>query len=121
MTVPADKSASDYATGEVEICRGVIRRFYRMFPDGCAGMVHLQVYHQTRQIFPTTPGQSYIGDGSEILGDSSVEIDEPEYVLELRGWSPGTVYPHVLYVEFYIEPVRVAVPTPLTSVYVPGV
>lgn len=82
-------------------------------------MVHLQVFHQTRQIFPTTPGQSYIGDDSEILGDSSVEIDEPEFVLELRAWSPGTSYQHIIYCEFYIEKVEVWMPVPVAVVSLP--
>ena len=74
--------------------------------------------HQTRQIFPTTPGQSYLGDGSEILGDASVDLDEPEYVLELRGWSPGTTYDHVVYVEFYIERTIEYIPTIIDQPFV---
>jgi hypothetical protein len=105
----------------VEVSPGTITKFYRLFPPGCAGLVGLQVFWQTRQIFPTTPGAYYLGDGSEVLGDASVELDEPEYILMLRGWSPGTTYDHIVYCEFYIakpislpvlsvEKVRVLVP-----------
>lgn len=103
ITVPIGRAAATPITAEVEICRGTIESFYRLFPPGCAGKVHLQIFHQTRQLFPTTPGQSYIGDGSEVLGDASVTIDEPPFVVELRAWSPGTTYHHVVYVEFYIK------------------
>lgn len=109
------------ATALVEVCPGVITKFYRLFPPGCMGQVHLQVYYQTRQIFPTTPGESYLGDGSEILGDSSVVLDEPEYVLELRGWAPDTTYGHIVYCEFYIERPTVRVPIPLARPELPGV
>jgi len=111
--VPADTALADSESAFVEVCAGTITNFYRLFPSGCAGMVHLQVFYQTRQIFPTTPGQSYIGDGSEILGDASVELDEPEYVLELRGWAPDTSYSHVVYCEFYIARPAIVVPVPM--------
>jgi len=103
ITVPANTLASAPVTTEVEVCRGTVEAFYRLFPMGCAGKVHLQVFHQTRQLFPTTPGQAYVGDGSEVLGDASVTLEEPPFIVELRAWSPGTSYSHVIYVEFYIK------------------
>lgn len=121
VTVPADTAQADYESALVEVCPGDITKFYRLFPPGCAGGVHLQVFYQTRQIFPTTPGESYIGDGSEILGDASVTLDEPEYVLELRGWSPGTLYQHTIYCEFYIAKPLVILPVPLQRPALPGV
>lgn len=102
LTVPAGTARADYASATVEVSPGIISKFYRLFPPGCTGKVFLQIFYQTRQIFPTTPGQAYLGDGSEILGDASVELDEPPYVLELRGWSPDADYDHSIFVEFYI-------------------
>lgn len=121
VTVTANTLESAKATAEVEVCPGVITRFYRLFPPGCTGLVHLQVFYQTRQIFPTTPGESYLGNGSEILGDASITLDEPEYVLELRAWSPGTSYQHIVYCEFYVARSVVRVPIPLARPAVPGV
>lgn len=119
VTVPIDTSAAAPATAEVEVCFGTIGEFYRLFPPGCAGMVRLQIFHQTRQIFPTTPGESYIGDGSEILGLAGVVIDEPPTVLELRAWSPGSAYQHILYVEFYIATPYIMMPVALESIALP--
>lgn len=113
VTVSADRAKADYASADIEVCPGVISKFYRLFPPGCAGLVRLQVYYQTRQIFPTTPGGSYLGDDSEILSDATVFLDEPEYVLQLRGWSPGSVHQHIVYCEFYIARPIVLVPVPL--------
>ena len=123
VTIPANTAKSEYAFANVGICPGQITRFYRLFAPGCSGMVHLQVFHQTRQIFPTTPGESYIGDGSEILGDATIEVDEAPYILQLRGWSPDTAYPHTVAVEFYIEKAHAGLPVPLEfeRVPVPGV
>lgn len=121
IEVGIEQTEDDPAIAEVEICQGVITRFYRLFPPGCAGKVSLQVYHQTRQIFPTTPGQAYIGDASEILGVSSADITEPPFLLVLRGWAPESTYAHIVYCEFYIEStVRVA-PVGVMSVVLPGV
>lgn len=123
VEVGIGQTAASPATALIEVCRGSITSFYRLFPMGCAGLVHLQVFYQTRQIFPTTPGQSYIGDGSEVLGDASVELDEPEYILELRGWAPSSKYAHVVYCEFYIARPVVLVPVPLgrVGVALPGI
>lgn len=111
ITIPKDTQRANYASAQVDVCQGKITKFYRLFAPGCAGQVALQVFYQTRQIFPTTPGQFYLGDDSEILGDASVELDEPDYVLELRGWSPGTTYQHVVYCEFYIARPTLYLPT----------
>lgn len=118
LTVPANTARAAYVSALIEVSPGTITKFYRLFPPGCVGQVSLQVYYQTRQIFPTTPGQAYLGDGSEILGDASVELDEPEYVLALRGWSPGTSYQHIIYVEFYIARPAVYVPVVAERVFV---
>lgn len=123
ITIPAGTARKDFEFANVPVCPGQIAKFYRLFAPGCSGMVHLQVYHQTRQVFPTTPGESYIGDGSEILGDATIDVYEPPYVLQLRGWSPDTTYPHTVAVEFYIEKVGVRLPLPLEweAVPVPGI
>lgn len=123
VTIPADTAKADYAIANVPVCPGQVVKFYRLFAPGCSGMVHLQVFHQTRQIFPTTPGESYIGDGSEILGDATIELDEPPYILQLRGWSPDTDYSHTVAVEFYIEKGLLKIPVPLAfaPAVLPGV
>ena len=121
VRVTTDNPISDPATAFVEICPGKIVEFYRLFPPGCRGLVRLQVFWQTRQIFPTSPGESYIGDGSEILGASGFEIDEVPALLELRAWETGTIHPHVIYCEFYIETPVVLIPAPLVPALIPGV
>jgi len=119
LKVDAGKTQAEPAEIDVEVCRGTISQFYRLFPPGCAGKVALQVFWQTRQIFPTTPGTYYLGDGSEILGPASVILNEPEYVLTLRGWAPDAEYDHVVYVEFYIEQAVIYVPVVLDRSFVP--
>lgn len=119
ITVPLDTAKVDFVSAEVEAAPGAVTHFYRLFPLGCAGMVHLQVFNQTRQVFPTTPGQSYIGDGSEVLGAASITLDEPPYTLELRAWSPGADYQHIVYCEFYIEKPTFLMPVPLAQVALP--
>jgi len=119
ITVPGDTAQADAVTAEVEVSAGTISHFYRLFPLGCAGMVHLQVFNGTRQIFPTTPGESYIGDGSEVLGSASIKLSEPPYILELCAWSPDTDYQHIVYVEFYIEKTEILIARPIYSVGLP--
>jgi len=120
VEVGIEQTQADPATAEIEICKGVITRFYRLFPPGCGGEVFLQVFHQQRQVFPTTPGQAYLGDDSEMLAFSSVDIPEPPYVLTLKAWAPDSVYAHVIYCEFYIEHLQVLLPKPLEQIAIPG-
>jgi len=119
--VPANTLASAPATAELEICPGTVTEFYRLFPPGCAGLVHLQVFWQTQQIFPSSAGASYVGDGSEILGLAGFVINEVPAILELRAWSPGTTYQHIIYAEFYIERPYVLTSLPLEPIVVPGI
>ena len=115
ITVPASTARAAPVTAELAVSQGTISLFYRLFPKGCAGQVSMQVFSQTRQVLPTTPGQAYVGDGSEVLGDSSIVLDEPPYILELRGWSPGTTYAHTIYVEFYLAQAAALMPVPLEA------
>jgi len=119
VEVEAGQTQADPAEETVAVCRGTISQFYRLFPPGCAGKVSLQVLTGTRQIFPTTPGTYYLGDGSEVLGPASVILDEPEYALTLRAWAPEADYDHVIYCEFYIEKTVIYVPVVVESAFVP--
>lgn len=119
VTVPIGTLEAAPAVAEVEVCFGTITEFYRLFPPGCAGMVRMQVFHQTRQIFPTSPGESYIGDGSEVLGLAGVGVDEPPTILELRAWSPGSTYQHIIYCEFYIARPYALIAVPLEPIALP--
>jgi len=119
ITVPAGTTRAAYASETIEICPGTITKWYRLFPPGCAGLVGMQVWHQTRQVFPTTPGQFYLGDGSEILGEASVDVVEPDFALELRAWAPDADYDHVVYCEFYIERSLIYIPPTSGRAFVP--
>ena len=119
VTVPLNTLASAPATAWVDVAFGTVAEFYRLFPPGCSGMVHLQVFWQTRQIFPLSPGASYLGDGSEILGKAGLVIDEVPATLQLRAWSPGTAYQHIIYCEFYIAEPTIFIPVPISQVGLP--
>lgn len=106
FTVPSNTLASAPHTEDLILAIGTINKIYMLWPPGSVGMVHLQIYHLEHQLYPTTPGASYIGHDTEItIRDRYNLLDEPPR-LTLVGWSPGTSYDHTVHVSFTLTPLH---------------
>lgn len=92
------------------ICFGTISQVFVLFPPGHAGLTALQVFYQTRQIFPTTPGEAFVGDDTQYTFEERWPIFEPPYSLLLRAWNADTEYPHTIYFEVSMLVPEVLVP-----------
>jgi hypothetical protein len=102
ITVPANTLASAPEVLEVPLCYGTIQEVELQFPAGQAGMIYVQVWRTEHQLLPTTPGLAFRGDDTHITLNEHIPIHEWPLRVELRGWSPGTVYDHVVIVSFTV-------------------
>ena len=118
LELTTDNTADNIASSVIELCYGDITEVWVFFPHGHVGLTHLQIFHQERQIFPLTPGESFRGDGFAILITTRWPIHEVPHSVELRGWTEDDTYTHTIYVEISVstvvlQPVVAWVPAPL--------
>lgn len=103
FTVPANTLATAPTIEEVSLKRGILTEVDILFPAGAAGMVNFQIWHWEHQLYPYTPGESFVGHNTRIVLRDDYPILEARPVLYLVGWSPGTSYDHTIYVTFRIS------------------
>lgn len=104
LTIPANTPAAEPATLTIGLTYGRIEHVSILFPAGSSGLANLIVLYHERQIFPTSPEQSFIGDDHLITFQESFPIHDLPFEVTLVGWSPGSTLSHAIYVDFSVEP-----------------
>lgn len=82
---------------------GYITEVEVMFPAGHAGLTYVQIYHQSRLIFPLTPGQAFRGDDHILTMSSRFPILEVPHSVLVVGWAPDAALDHTVFVDVTIE------------------
>jgi len=119
VTIPADTSEADPHEECLGICFGTISQVFVLFPPGHAGLTHLQIFYQTRQIFPTTPGESFSGDDTQYIFSEKWPVFEAPHELLLRAWNEDTEYEHTIYVQLSVLVPELLVPVVIQSPALP--
>lgn len=96
VTAPANGTRSTAEWRELAVVPGVIRRVELQFPDGCAGLVHAQVWRWWRCLWPTNPEADFMADGYVIGFEERYPMDEKPYTLWLRLWNLDDTYEHTV-------------------------
>lgn len=93
-TIPADTSETAPSIESIYLPRGRVKEVAIFFPWGCAGMVHVVIFHNESQVWPTNPEASYIGN--DILHEFPEDYELPEAwnYFSVHGWSPDTQEDH---------------------------
>lgn len=94
---------SDPAWTVLNLEYGYITEVEVMFPAGHAGLTYVQIYHQSRLIFPLTPGQAFRGDDSTITMSSRFPILEVPHAVFVVGWAPESTLVHTVFVDVTME------------------
>lgn len=110
LTIPAGTAAASPVELDVDLVPGVIHRVEIQFPLGCRGLVHIQVWQEFHQVWPTNPGGTLAGNGDLIAWNDNHELVEGQSRLTLRGWSPGTAFEHVITFRFALLAAAAAPP-----------
>ena len=82
---------------------GYITEVEILFPAGHAGLTYVQVYYQSRQIFPLTPGEAFRGDDLAIKFGERFPILEVPHAVLLVGWAPNATLVHTVFVGITME------------------
>lgn len=119
VEIPANTTEADPYEEYLETCFGTINQVFVLFPPGHAGLTHLQVFYQTRQIFPTTPGESFSGDDTQYEFSESWPVFEAPHELLLRAWNEDTEHEHTVYVELSVLAPELLIPVVIQAPSLP--
>lgn len=108
--IPANTTQASPHTEDVKLTHGVIHRVEVGFPQGCAGLAHLQIKRALHQVWPTNPQGSFNTDDYTIPINEFYELFTEPYILTLVGWNLDDTYDHTLEVRIGILPAKVLMP-----------
>lgn len=94
LDVPANTLITTPVTADIPAVRGVVYRVSLQFPPGCAGLVHVNLWHVEQQLWPSNMGEFFAADGYTIEFQEEYQLVEVPYVLRLEGYSDDDTYPH---------------------------
>lgn len=100
LSTPKESPVTSYAV----LTLGTLTRIAVKFPPGPAGLVYVVVKDRLHQIMPANSEGSLNYDSETIVDNLEYPINEPPYRLALVGWSPNTLFNHVIRFQFHMIP-----------------
>lgn len=115
VTFSSGGSSTDQTSATIKAARGVIHRIEMVFPGGCAGLVHVQLFVSGHPIAPSTFGQTYSGDNDIIEIPEFTELRKDSNIIEIRGWNEDDTYDHRILFRIFVLPKNVLLPVGATE------
>lgn len=103
MALPKNTAITSYLSYTMILPISRIVRLWFQFPSGCAGLVGLQIWRATTQIFPLPAGQWFITEGDPISFAFTHFVDREPYEVEIRGYNVDDRYPHTPWVAIELQ------------------
>lgn len=94
ITTPANTTKAAPLDTTVDVTAGLIYHVKIIFPPGPSGFLHVQVLDGSYQVFPTTQGQSIVGDNLSLEWDELYDKGDAPFVLVVRTWNLDDTYDH---------------------------
>lgn len=104
ITVLTTHTESDPLVETLNIAKGILSFVSVLFPTGCHGMVHCQLYYHEHQIAPSTQGMTMIGDSTPVEWTEYYECYQPPFQIKIKAWGVSCSYPHTLTIRVAILP-----------------
>ena len=102
VETPANTGQGESKRTTLPLNRGTITRVGFLFPTGCAGLLHARIRRFGRQVFPTSAGESFAGNGTLIEWMENYLLNEVPFSMELETWNDDDTFPHKVYVSIEI-------------------
>jgi len=104
VTAPKNTARASAVEQEIKLTSGILRRVMVVFPAGCAGLAHVQVFYNEDQFLPRGLGESLTGDNRIIERELNIRLNEAPYRMTLKVWNLDDRYPHTPIFGFEIVP-----------------
>ena len=113
VSIPANTAKSAAVDTDLFIHAGTVTQVSIEFPKGCAGLVHAQIFHWERQLWPTNTDSDFASDAAQIVFTEDYKVIDPPFMFTVREWNLDELYAHAPVVRLQITPVQ---DDPLTRV-----
>lgn len=100
VEIPANTPAASPAEATALLNRGVVTGVQVQIPSGCMGLARAQIWRGASQIWPSTPGAYFSGDGDVIRWFDDYEMADEPLFFTIRAWNIDDTYSHTLTFRF---------------------
>lgn len=83
---------------------GVIHHVEVHFPPGCAGLLHVTIWHGGHQIYPSEELQDFSADGETIKFPDFYELVPGDNLIRIKTWNEDDTYAHKIRVRIGVLP-----------------
>lgn len=104
VIIPKNTPEAGYVEEVLPVHPGILKQVEVIFPAGCVGLVHLQIFYWGHQLFPSNPDSSFSGDDAHLVYEEDLEITEVPLEFTIRGWNLDDTYQHTPIVRMLIIP-----------------
>lgn len=104
IDVPANTPQSNPVVTWALLTGGVIHTASVEFRYGPNHAVGVRILHGGHQVWPTNPEADIRGDGRNMIVGESYPLTPTDHLLKILAYSPGTTYPHRIFVRFGVLP-----------------
>jgi len=111
ISTPANTTEASPKETVLEVDPGIIHLLEISFPPGAAGLLHLQIFRELHQVWPSNPDADFAWDDVDSSWPEWYEIEVQPLRLLLRTWNEDDTYAHEVVVRFGLLPRAVLTPT----------
>lgn len=103
LTVPANTTAANPLTQDVQLPPGTIHKVDVQFPAGCVGLVHTIARRGAHQIWPSNEGANFSANGATLNWEDEYDLDAAPFTLRLIAWNLDDFYSHTVTWRFAVR------------------
>lgn len=103
ISTPANTPASSPLSTIYTVTEGIVYHLMVVFPPGPSGLLHVQIFDASYQVFPTTIGESFVGDNYAYDLDVLYAKDDQPFLFTVKTWNLDETYAHEVSVFLSME------------------
>lgn len=82
----------------LKVAKGLIYRLEVEFPPGCCGLVHVQIFDGSYQVYPATPEETFHSNARVIGFDDCYLKQVAPFEFKISIWNDDECWPHTIQV-----------------------
>lgn len=104
--ITAAKGGSEATASDTRIkcSAGIIHHIDILFPSGCAGLVHVCIYHGGHRFFPSSEGMDVAGDNETVRFKEYQPLRKETNYISVKAWNEDDTYDHTVRVRIGVLP-----------------
>lgn len=96
ISTPKDTAATALKRTNVVVTKGLVYKVEFYFPSGSAGLMGVAVFDGLYQIWPSTVGEFFVGEGQVISFDDMYLKENPPYSFQIFTYNTDDTHAHMV-------------------------